>query len=98
MLAKGLRPSMPCSAHYPAPLHPVAYGTTGHPIAWILSGFVSRHHGSALSSRPPRCGALDNVPAMPSAHVYRISRSHVYDKDDGLFDLPCDLPNSAVIN
>ena len=84
--------------YYPAPSHQDAFGTTGHLISWILSGFVSRHHDTALSSEQARCGALDNVPAISSAHVYRSSRSHVYDTDDGLFDLPCDLPNSAVIN
>ena len=53
---------------------------------------------TASSSEQPRCGALDNVPAMLLAHVYRSNRSHACDTDDGLFDLPCDLPNSAVIN
>ena len=52
------------------------------------------------------CEAIDNIlgrdvglwPAMPSARVYRSSRSHVCDIDDGLFDLPCDLTNSTVID
>ena len=86
------------SAHYPAPLHPVADGTTGHPVSWILFGFALRHHDTALSSMQARCGALDNAQVVPLAHACRSNRSHVCDKDDGLFDLPCDLPNSAVIN
>ena len=87
-----------CFVYYPALSHPAAYGTTGRPVSWILSGFASMHHDTAWSSMQARCGALHNVPAMPLAHVYRSSRSHVYDTDDGLFDLPCDLPNSAVID
>jgi hypothetical protein len=41
---------------------------------------------------------LNTYPAKPLANVSRRNKNPVYDKDDGLFDLPCDLPNSAVID
>ena len=34
--------------------------------------------------------------AMLLAHAYRSNRSQVNDKDDGLFELPCDLPGMTV--
>ncbi len=41
------------------------------------------HPDTALSSWQVRCGALDNVTAMPSARVFRSNRNQIYDKNDG---------------
>ena len=65
---------------------------------WLPMRLDAMGLGNVLVNDVRQGGALDNAQAVLLAHAYRSNRSHVYDKDDGLFDLPFDLPNSAVIN